>query len=181
MKKKNRACRFIACLLSMVLLIAGMTMPAYANYDQEAAEAAESESVEDAVIDETQPEPDEETPFSSPGNGDLNDEIKNSSQKDFYTIRTKNNNVFYLIIDHSGNMENVYMLSLIDENDLAEFLEETTAEQEQKTPVIIPEDTKPVEEMKPDTEKETETPQEKPETDDGLTTINEDASNDEEV
>ena len=81
--------------------------------------------------------------FTTPGNGDLGDEIKSSNGKDFYTIHTKNNNTFYLVIDHTNSTENVYMLSLIDENDLAEFLGKTQ-DREEKTavPVIIPE-TKP--------------------------------------
>lgn len=30
-----------------------------------------------------------------------------------------------MVIDRSGTLENVYMMSLVDENDLAEFLDET--------------------------------------------------------
>ena len=30
-----------------------------------------------------------------------------------------------MVIDRSGTSENVYMMSLVDENDLAEFLDET--------------------------------------------------------
>lgn len=81
--------------------------------------------------------------FTTPGNGDLGDEIKSSNGKDFYTVRTKNNNTFFLVIDHTNSTENVYMLSLIDEDDLAEFLtgsEEST--EKTAAPVIIPE-TKP--------------------------------------
>ena len=81
--------------------------------------------------------------FTTPGNGNLGDQIRNSGGKDFYTVHTKNNNTFYLVIDHANSTENVYMLSLIDENDLAEFLEEKqTDESKTSAPVIIPE-TKP--------------------------------------
>ena len=59
--------------------------------------------------------------FTTPGNGTLGDQVKNSGSKDFFTVRTKNNNTFYLVIDHANSSENVYMLSLIDEDDLAEF------------------------------------------------------------
>ena len=61
------------------------------------------------------------------------------------TVRTflqsipKNNNTFYLVIDHANSSENVYMLSLIDEDDLAEFLEDTQKKDEKTTaPVVIP-------------------------------------------
>ena len=111
-------------------------------------------------------EPEETEPeqgFTTPGNGDLGDEIKNSTGKDFYTIRTKNNNTFYMVIDHSNSTENVYMLSLVDENDLAEFMEQTEKETEAEvTPaVIIPETTPaPVETEAP---KQPETEVEEPE------------------
>ena len=79
--------------------------------------------------------------FTTPGNGDLGDQIKSSNGKDFYTIHTKNNNTFYMVIDHTNSTENVYMLSLIDEDDLAEFLKDADTKTSQKTtpPVILPE------------------------------------------
>ena len=82
--------------------------------------------------------------FTTPGNGTLGDQVKNSGSKDFFTVRTKNNNTFYLVIDHANSSENVYMLSLIDEDDLAEFLKEgqDSKKQASPAPVVIPE-TKP--------------------------------------
>jgi hypothetical protein len=79
--------------------------------------------------------------FTTPGNGDLGDQIKSSTGKDFYTIHTKNNNTFYMVIDHTNSTENVYMVSLIDEDDLAEFLKDADTKTSQKTtpPVILPE------------------------------------------
>lgn len=160
MKLKNRVLAAVTGLMSAVMLMAGMTIPAYANVDQAAVDAAEAEA--ETVIEETEPEPDEETPFSTPGNGDLGDEIRNSGKKDFYTIHTKNNNVFYLVIDHAGNTDNVYMLSLVDENDLAEFMDEKPASVQEQTPeVLIPEEPKPVDETKPAGEEEPEKPTEK--------------------
>lgn len=85
------------------------------------------------------PEPSPTTPeqaFSTPGNGDLGDAIT-SGKKDFFTIHTKNNNTFYLVIDHAGNVDNVYMLSLIDENDLAEFITETEKQPEKQQQVVV--------------------------------------------
>lgn len=80
-----------------------------------------------------------ESGFTTPGNGNLGDQIKNSNGKDFFTVHTKNNNTFYLVIDHANSSENVYMLSLIDEDDLAEFLEDTQKKDEKTTaPVVIP-------------------------------------------
>ena len=74
------------------------------------------------------------------------DDIFGDSTKEFYTIRTANNNTFYMVIDKSSNTENVYMLSMIDENDLNEFLEENT-ETEAPVVTVLPEETEPATEM----------------------------------
>ena len=112
---------------------------AFANVDPTWEETVQETevTVDPVIVEETT-----EQAFSTPGNGDLGDEIP-SGQKDFYTIHTKNNNTFYLVVDHSGNTDNVYMLSLIDEGDLSEFLDasEKEAEPEQQV-VILPEITK---------------------------------------
>lgn len=94
--------------------------------------------------EDTQPD-NGDAPFSVPGNGQLVDDKSGDGTKQFLTVQTKNGNTFFLVLDRSNNMENVYMLSMIDENDLAEFLEETEKESEKKTPsIILPEtETKP--------------------------------------
>ena len=61
--------------------------------------------------------------FSTPGNAQLVDDKENDDTKQFLTIQTKKGNTFYMVIDRSSTSENVYMMSLVDENDLAEFLD----------------------------------------------------------
>ena len=60
-------------------------------------------------------------------------------------------NTFFLVIDRARNSENVYMLSMIDEYDLQEFLddEDRNGRQEETPAVVLPE-TKP--EPTPDVE-----------------------------
>ena len=90
--------------------------------------------------------------FSTPGNAQLVDDKENDDTKQFLTIQTKKGNTFYMVIDRSSNTENVYMMSLVDENDLAEFLDETETEKDKETEestVVIPEtapETTPAEE-----------------------------------
>ena len=166
--KKGEWMEMGAALAASCLLMSCGGVPAYANVDptwEEEETVIPEEPAEEASPDETVPEAPESEPeqgFTTPGNGDLGDEVTNSSGKDFYTIRTKNNNTFYMVIDHSNSTENVYMLSLIDENDLAEFMDQTEKETEAEvTPaVIIPETPAPVETEAP---KQPETEVEEPE------------------
>lgn len=122
--------KMLAVLLLSASMIFATGTTAFAYVD-ESAEASKTESVEteetekDTVVEENQINTEE--PFSVPGNAQVQDDITNSKNKEFLTITTKNNNTFYLIIDRSANVDNVYMLSQIDENDLQEFLEEDSS------------------------------------------------------
>ena len=140
MGKKIR--NLVLLLLTAFCIFALSVRPAFANVDPTWEESRETEEEESdkKVVDEnegeTHKEATKEDPLSTPGNGSLGDEIK-SGMKDFYTIHTKNNNTFYLVVDHAGNQDNVYMLSLIDEKDLSEFLDQTGEETAPEKPVVI--------------------------------------------
>lgn len=132
--------------------------PAGESETPEQEPVAESETPEQGPIAEessqTETAPEEEAALSTPGNGQLGDVIT-SGNKDFYTIHTKNNNTFYLVIDHSGSADNVYMLSMIDENDLSEFL--TDKEEEASSQVVVVPEEQPEKESEVVEEEETET------------------------
>ena len=97
------------------------------------------------------------TPFSVPGNGQLVDDMEDDESKQFLTIQTKNGNTFFMVLDRSNNTENVYMLSMIDENDLAEFIGETEKKPEAEQPSgPVRETEKPSVPDEPDTEEEPE-------------------------
>lgn len=120
MKKKIRN---LAAMLAMVAaILSSGTMTAYAYVDETEQTAPEP------VITEEKPEETEATPFSVAGNGQLLDDITDDDTKQFLTVQTKNGNTFFMVIDRSRNSENVYMLSLVDDRDLAEFLEEEEPE-----------------------------------------------------
>lgn len=132
MKKKIR--KLAVMFAMMVMILSSGTMTAFAYVD---------ETEEEPVIMEETPEETEKTPFSVAGNGQLLDDITDDETKQFLTVQTKNGNTFFMVIDRSRNSENVYMLSLVDENDLAEFLEEEPEPVEEEKPAVIIEEPQP--------------------------------------
>lgn len=77
------------------------------------------------------------------GNMSLVDNVKEEDKEnlDFMTVTSKDGHVFYIVIDHSSNTENVYFLNQVDESDLMALMTD--------------EEKKAIEETA-DTEKETE-------------------------
>lgn len=145
--------KWLALLMVTVGILSTGTMTAFAYVDESAQTEAVPET-EAPVVEETQPKT-EATPFSVPGNGQLVDDKTDDDTKQFLTIQTKNGNTFFLVLDRSSNTENVYMLSMIDENDLAEFIGETETETETETPqVVIPETETLAAQTEPETEAE---------------------------
>lgn len=139
MKKKFKKWFFFFGALAAVIMPAGV-MPTYAYTDEVVQEVAH---IEQSPIEEETSSDDEAeaaAPFSISGNGQLVDDISDDETKQFLTIQTKNGNTFFMVLDRTRSTDNVYMLSLIDENDLAGFLEETGQKPETENPPIdIPE------------------------------------------
>ena len=153
--------KWLALFVMAAGILSSAPMEAFAFTDEAAQTETPPETEAPVVVEENVAET-EATPFSVPGNGQLVDDKKDDDTKQFLTIQTKNGNTFFLVLDRSSNTENVYMLSMIDENDLAGFLEAapgTQAEPETETPqVVIPE----TEATPAETEQETE-PEKQPE------------------
>lgn len=143
---KKYSKKIVMLMLSVMCLLMGTGINAFAYVDENAvAEQTEAPQTE-AALEETQPvveetQNPEDTAFSVPGNGEVLDHITDGSSKEFYTIKTANNNTFYLVVDRSQTSQNVYMLSTIDENDLQDFIEaaETESVEETEPAVVIPE------------------------------------------
>lgn len=140
-----------------LLMAVGFSTPAFAYVEPEVKE----EPVQ--VIEEKEPTEEEKIPFTIAGNGEVEDNITDDSSKEFFTVKTKDGNTFFLVIDRARNSENVYMLSMIDEYDLQEFLtdEERNSKEEETPAVVLPETTP---------EPETDVEVEEPEKDDGKLT-----------
>ena len=85
------------------------------------------------------------------GTGTVIENATEGDGKEFYTIMTPDENVFYLIIDRQRNTENVYFLNAVTEADLLPLAEFPL---EEDTPVIIPEPTPtPIVSPEPEPEK----------------------------
>ena len=150
---RNKVIKKLLMIAMAVTMISGTSLATvYANANPPAEETPTE------VVQETSTETTEDTEkkedtgrvsgesnnsaFSTPGNAQLVDDKENDDTKQFLTIQTKKGNTFYMVIDRSSNTENVYMMSLVDENDLAEFLDETEKDKEtEESTVVIPETT----------------------------------------
>jgi hypothetical protein len=99
--------------------------------------------------------------FSVSGNATVLDQVADASGKEFYTIQTANNNTYFMVIDHASSSDNVYMLSMIDENDLKGFLEEESETEAAVTQpsVIFEEETTEEAEVQVEETANSETPQ----------------------
>lgn len=155
--------KWLIVLTSILWILSIGAVQAFAYVDAEAQEAAAEAPAAELVPTETEPAEDpapaEEAPsddaspeetengegaFSVPGNGQIMDDKNNDDTKQFVTVTTKNGNTFFLILDRSSSTDNVYLLSMVDEDDLAEFIDKGETEDVPK--VVLPEtETTPVE------------------------------------
>ncbi|MBY9077764.1 DUF4366 domain-containing protein [Paenibacillus sp. HN-1] len=135
MKNKPKK-RILTLLAAAMLCMAAFPLTAYAGGGEEIPEE----------IMET-PEPvAAPNPFTPAGTGTVIDNATDEDGKEFYTIMTPSENVFYLIIDKQREQENVYFLNAVTEKDLlalAEKSEETEEPAEPATPAtsVTPEPT----------------------------------------
>ena len=145
---KNNLIRRAALILSALLSLTSMSLTAYAQSSEPA--------------EETAPETEEETtakPFTPEGTGTVVDNATDGDGKEFFTITTPSENVFYLIIDRQRDGQNVYFLNAVTEKDLL-ALAEKDPEPEVTEPVMEPV-MEPEPETEPPTEPETEPEPEK--------------------
>lgn len=64
-------------------------------------------------------------PFTPAGTGTIVDNATDEEGKEFHTVMTPGENVFYLIIDKQRGLNNVYFLNAVTEKDLLAFAEKS--------------------------------------------------------
>ncbi len=99
-------------------------------------------------------DPSELNPLTPDGQGTVVDNATDSEGKEFFTVTTADESVFYLVIDRQKNGENVYFLNTVTVEDLMALAE---ANGENLTPTVTPEpEPTPTPEPEPETEPEPE-------------------------
>ena len=135
--------RILASMLCAVLMVGVLTVPAYAGGGDE---SEGSEYVPWVGLEPVDPlpveQPPEPQPFTPDGTGTVLDNATDEDGKEFFTITTADEAVFYLVIDRQRSTENVYFLNAVTVSDLMAL-----AEQDQ-----VPEAPPPVTEPDPEPE-----------------------------
>lgn len=101
--------------------------------------AQENEAPEEQPTESAVPE---QKPFTPDGSASTVDNATDGDGKEFFTITTPDENVFYLIIDRQRETENVYFLNAVTEEDLLELAQkssDSTGESAVPTPEPTPE------------------------------------------
>ena len=75
------------------------------------------------------------------------DNATDEDGKEFYTITTADESVFYLVIDKQKTSENVYFLNTVTTDDLLPLAEQGKEPPKEVTPEPEPKPTEPVEEV----------------------------------
>lgn len=140
MKTKSR---LFACLLAVMLCMTAFSVTAFASggdyYESNENGDNTPPSSIDSITVSTEgvklPENSGSEALTPDGNLSLIDDIQQVESyasdeselkdKQFITVQSKNGNYFYIVIDRSGDTENVYFLNLVDEADLLALMEDS--------------------------------------------------------
>lgn len=126
---------FLVVMLCMAALMCGFAVTANAQSNEPIIEATPAPVVTPAPTPVPTPTP----VLTPPGGTGTVVEQTDEEGKEFYTIMTADENVFYLVIDRQRETENVYFLNAVTEADLLPLAELPAVEEEpEPTPVPTP-------------------------------------------
>lgn len=89
----------------------------------EPAKESEKPKTEEPAKNKTDEKENNKNAFTPAGTGEVMDNAKDGDGKEFFTIKTKSDNVFYLIVDRQRENDNVYLLNAVSESDLVALAE----------------------------------------------------------
>lgn len=139
MRKRKPTGRSLAAIASLLLtltitfLSSGVSAMELTNRESTEATTQQTETQE-AVIHE------DAVSFTPDGNLTLIDDFTRTDEgdKQFITVKTRDESVFYIVIDRSANQENVYFLNLVDDQDLIAILNDEGLTEEIETITKLP-------------------------------------------
>ena len=114
--------RLLTSLLCAVLMVGVLTVPAYAGGGDESEDGV-GEYIPWEGLEPAEPFPTEPNPFTPDGTGTVVDNATDQDGKEFFTITTAEEAVFYLVIDRQRETENVYFLNAVTVADLMALAE----------------------------------------------------------
>lgn len=115
--------RVLAAALCAAVLMCGFATPAYAGGGEEYEDGTGGVELWDG-LDPVEPTP-EPNPLTPDGQGTVLDNATDDEGKEFFTITTADEAVFYLVIDRQKSTENVYFLNAVTVADLMALAENT--------------------------------------------------------
>ncbi|MDU6306428.1 MAG: DUF4366 domain-containing protein [Clostridium sp.] len=123
-----RKFRMMAALCAVFLMTFSFSTMAYTSGGEETPEVTEA-----PATSETTSAP---NPFTPAGTGTVVNTATDEDGKQFYTITTPDENVFYLVIDLQREQDNVYFLNAVTEKDLLALAEKSEDTEENETAVV---------------------------------------------
>lgn len=124
-----------ALLITLAITLLGSSISAMELTTNESTEATTQQTeTQETVIHE------DAVSFTPDGNLTLIDDFARSdeSDKQFITVKTRDESIFYIVIDRSANQENVYFLNLVDDQDLIAILNDEGLTEEIETITKLP-------------------------------------------
>lgn len=144
----NKIFRFAAAVITAVFALTNVT--AFALSSEPTATATET------VIEDSRT-------LTPKGNANLVDDVSEDENLQFITVTARDGNVFYFVIDHAAENENVYFLNTVDESDLAALVEDGKQTEKEKEPTTTETEKEKTEAEKTEETEKAETEKEQPE------------------
>jgi flagellar basal body-associated protein FliL len=148
-----------ALLITLAITLLGSRVSAMELTTSESTEATTQQTeTQETVIHE------DAVSFTPDGNLTLIDDFTRTdeSDKQFITVKTRDESVYYIVIDRSANQENVYFLNLVDDQDLIAILNDEGLTEEIEAIAELPDPQEPEQAKPSPTKPETTDPDSSP-------------------